>query len=56
MKQGIPRTEPVSQPIITVRIVPGKANEHQKRLMRAFWARLIAECKGELQAESEAKK
>jgi len=56
MKQGIPRIKPVSQPIITVCIVPGKASEYQKRLVRAFWTRLIAECKGELQAESEAKK
>ena len=55
MKQEIPRTKPVSQLIITVRIVPGKAGEQQKRLMRAFWTHLIAECKDELQAKSEAK-
>lgn len=55
MKQGISRIKPVSQPIITVCIVPGKASEYQKKLFRVFLTRLIATVQNELKAENEAK-
>ena len=41
---------------VTVNVVPGKASEYQKKLFRAFFTRLIAECQRELKAESEAKR
>jgi len=55
MKKGIPRIKPVSQPIIAVCIVPGKASEYQKKLFGAFFTRLIATVQNELKTENEAK-
>jgi hypothetical protein len=43
------------QPTVTVQTVPGEVSEHQKKLFRAFWTRLIAECQDELKAQKEAK-
>ncbi len=53
----VPKTtgKNIKQPIVTCRIVPGKSTEHQKRLWRAAWERLIATVQNELKAENEAK-
>ncbi len=46
----------IKQPIVTCRIVRGgKATEHQKKLYRAWWTRLISDCQRQLRAENEAK-
>jgi hypothetical protein len=54
MKQGIPRIKPVSQPIITVCIVPGKATPAMKTAWRAWWRCLIASVREE--SDSKAKR
>jgi len=38
-------------PTITVRIMPGKANEYQQKLWRTFWTRLVGAGRSELKAE-----
>ena len=44
------------QPVVTVRIVLGKAMPAQSQAWFRFFTRLIAECRHELKAESERKR
>lgn len=45
MEYRVPRTKPVSQPIITVSVGPGLAKGYDKRLWSRFWNKLITSVK-----------
>jgi len=44
------------QPTVKLTLTPGVVSEHQKKLWRSLWTRLISECQRELKAEQEAKR
>ena len=43
----------IKEPMVTVRIVQGKATKHHSKLWRAFWTRLLATAQSEFKSESE---
>ncbi len=51
----MPKVTEKTIPKVTIRIVPGKAGEYQKKVFRALFTRLIATVQNELKAENEAK-
>lgn len=52
----VPNTRKITkEPMVTVNIVPGKANEYRKRLLRLLWLHLLDTPPSESKVESETK-